>query len=197
MDLDTVQVGHVTESPSVFNEDRTGSFDSPNSTPVSGFGEKVAPATSDISGLVAINDLGRGQSADWKETGLRNFASFVSNRFSYLGGLKNLEPDWVSGGAVKPSPSAIVHSKALLVSIGKKVLSEEISIIPRIVMGPIPSGGIIVELHADEDNAINVTITNEDQVELEVLYGGCYFDVNISGSELIGMVTAQYASISR
>ena len=64
-------------------------------------------------------------------------------------------------------------------------------------MGPIPSGGIIVELHADDENAINVTITNEDHVELEVLYGGCYFDVNISGSELIGMVTAQYASISR
>ena len=65
-------------------------------------------------------------------------------------------------------------------------------------MGPVPSGGIIVELHADDDNAINVTITNDDRVELEVLrYGGCYFEVNISESELIGMVTAQYASITR
>ena len=76
-------------------------------------------------------------------------------------------------------------------------MSEEISLIPRLVMGPIPSGGIIVELHADDDNAINVTITNDDRVELEVLYGGCYFEVNISESELIGMVTAQYASITR
>ncbi len=197
MDLDTVNVGYVTESPSVFHEDRTGSFDSLDPTPVSVFGAKAAPATSDISGLGAVSDLGRGRSADWKETGLRNFASLVSNRFSYLGGLQDLEPDWVSGGAVKPSPSALFLSQKLLVSISKKVISEEVSLIPRIVMGPIPSGGIIVELHADDENAINVTITNEDRVELEVLYSGCYFDVNISRSELIGMVSAQYASISR
>lgn len=197
MDLDTVQVGYVTESPSMFHEERIRAFDGPDSTPVSGFGEKVTTATSDISGLGAVNDFGRGGSADWKETGIQNFASLVSSRFSYLGGLQNLESDWVSGGAVKPSPSAIFRSKALLFSIGKKVMSEEISLIPRLVMGPTPSGGIIVELHADDDNAINVTITNDDRVELEVLYGGCYFEVNISESELIGMVTAQYASISR
>ena len=197
MDLDIVQVGYVTESPSIFHEERVRAFDGPGSTPVSGFAEVVEPATSDISGHVAVDDFGRGRSADWKETGLQNFASLVSSRFSYLGGLQNLEPDWVSGGAVKPSSSVIALSQALLVSIGKKVISEEVSLIPRLVMGPVPSGGIIVELHADDDNAINVTITNDDRVELEVLYGGCYFDVSISESELIGMVTAQYASITR
>ena len=56
---------------------------------------------------------------------------------------------------------------------------------------------MIVELHADDENAINVTIANDDHVEVEVLYGGRYFDVDIRGSEVIGMVTAQYASISR
>ena len=170
-------------SPSVFNDDDEMAFDTQQTTVVSNFDEG--------------NILTLGKSPTWQKTGLRHFASLVSNRFSYLGGLQNLEPDWVSGGAVKPSSSAIFLSKALLASIRKKVISEEVSIIPRIVMGPVPSGGIIVELHADEDNAINVTITNEDHVELEVLYDGCYFDVNISGSELIGMVTAQYASISR
>ena len=198
MDLATVQVPHEFESPSVFNDDEVRAFNTPEATPVSGFGEKVGtPDTSDISVFSDVNDLRHGRSGDWKETGLRNFASLVSNRFSYLGGLQNLESDWVSGGAVKPSSSAILLSQALLVSISKRVISEEVSLIPRIVMGPIPSGGIIVELHADDDNAINVTITNDNRVELEVQYGGYYFEVNLSQNELIGTVTSQYASISR
>ena len=198
MDLDTVRVPYVKESPSVFNDDEVRAFNTPEATPVSGFGEKVGtPGTSDISVFGDVNDLRHGRSGDWKETGLRNFASLVSNRFSYLGGLQNLESDWVSGGAVKPSSSAIFLSQALLVSISKWVISEEVSVIPRIVMGPIPSGGIIVELHADDDNAINVTITNDDRVELEVQYGGYYYEFNLSRNELIGMVPSQYASISR
>ncbi len=198
MGLDIVQVPYVKESPSVFNDDKVGAFNTPEATPVSGFVEEVrTPDTSDISSFGAVNYLSRGRSDDWKETGLQSFASLVSNRFSYLGGLRNLERDWVSGGAVKPSSSAISLSQELLLYIRKKVSSEEFKLIPRIVMGPIPSGGIIVELHADDDNAINVTITNDDRVYLEVLSGGCYFEVNISGNELIGMVTSQYASISR
>ena len=198
MDLDIVQIPYVKESPSVFNDDEVRAFNTPEATPVSGFGEKVGtPDTSDISVFGSVNYPSRGRSGDWKETGIQNFASLVSNRFSYLGGLQNLESDWISGGAVKPSSSAIFLSQALLVSISKKVISEEVSLIPRIVMGPIPSGGIIVELHADDDNAINVTIMNDDRVDLEVLYGGYYFEINLSGNELIGMVTSQYASISR
>jgi hypothetical protein len=198
MGLDTVQVHYEIDSPSVLSHHKVRVFNTPEATPVSGFVEEVrTPDTSDISSFGAVNYLSRGRSDDWKETGLRNFASLVSNRFRYLEGLQNLESDWVSGGAVKPSSSAIFLSQALLVSISKWVISEEVSVIPRIVMGPIPSGGIIVELHADDDNAINVTITNNGRVDLEVLYGGSYFEVNLSRNELIGMVPSQYASISR
>lgn len=200
MELDIVQIPYVKESPSVFNDDEVRAFNTPEATPVSGFGEKVGtPDTSDISVFGSVNypSRSRGRSGDWKETGLQNFASLVSNRHSYLEGLLDLEPDWVSGGAVKPSSSAIILSQALLFYIRKKVISEELSLIPRVVMGPIPSGGIIVELHADDDNAINVTIANDDHIELEVQSGGYYFEVNLSENELIGTVTSQYASISR
>ena len=132
---------------------------------------------------------------EWKEEGLRSLAALISNRFGYLEGLENLEPDWASGGAVTPSASAIMRTKGLLAVIGRMIVHEEVSLIPRIVIGPTPSGGMIVELHAGDENAINVTIANDDHVEVEVLYGGHYFD--IQGSEVIGMVAAQYASISR
>ena len=134
---------------------------------------------------------------EWQEEGLRSFATLVSNRFGYLEGLEHLEPDWASGGAVNPSASAITRTKGLLALIGRMVAHEEASLIPRIVIGPTPSGDMIVELHADDENAINVTITKDDHAEVEVLYGGHYFDVDTQGSEVIGIVAAQYASISR
>ena len=198
MGLDTVQDPYVVDSPSAFNHHEEAVFNTPEATAVSNFVEEArTPDTPDISAFAAVNYHSHALSDDWKETGLQSFASLVSSRFSYLGGLRNLERDWVSGGAVKPSSSAISLSQELLLYIGKKVFSEEFRLIPRIVMGPTPSGGVIVELHADDANAINVTINNDDRVELEVQCGGYYYEFILSGNELNGTVTSQYASISR
>lgn len=198
MDLKTVEVSRAMDSPSVYSDTKESVFDLPEATPVSDFGDNFRnPHTSVFSDFGSVNYPCSSRSGDWKETGIRNFATFVSNRFSYLAGLQNLGANWVSGGGVKPSASAIFLSQALLSYIRKKVISEEVSLIPRIVMGPIPSGGILLELHADDDNAINVTISNDDRVELEVQYRGCYFEVNLPENEMIGTVTSQYASISR
>ncbi len=198
MGLDTVQDPYKIDSPSAFSHHKVAMFNTPEATPVSDFVEEVRnPDAPDISSFGAVNYHSHALSDDWKETGLQSFADLVSSRFSYLGGLRNLERDWVSGGAVKPSSSAIGLSQDLLLYIGKKVTSEEFKLIPKIVMGPIPSGGVIVELHADDSNAINVTINNDDRVELEVQCGGYYYEFILSGNELNGTVTSQYASISR
>ncbi len=199
MGIDTVQVPYLNEwSPSVIWGGDVRAVNLLDATPVSGFGEKPCILdVSDISHFYADNNLGRGRSGNWKETGIRNFSSLVSDRFRYLQGLQNLEPDWISGGADKPSNSAIFLSQLLLGYINQKVITEEIALIPRIVMGPIPSGGIIVELHADDENAINVVITNDNRVDLEVLFGGRYFEHNIKGNELLGMVISQYETLSR
>ena len=181
MEMRPVQVGYI-DSPSGFYDGGARVFDGQQTTPVSDFAEKAVTAPA---------------RPEWKEEGLRSLAALISNRFGYLEGLENLEPDWASGSAVNPSASAIMRTKGLLALIGRMVIHEEVSLIPRIVIGPTPSGGMIVELHADDENAINVTIANDDHVEVEVLYGGHYFDVDLQGSEVIGMVTAQYASISR
>ncbi|MCY3773238.1 MAG: hypothetical protein OXG98_14630 [Gemmatimonadetes bacterium] len=198
MELKTLEYSNAMDSPSVFIDDKVEVFDVFEATTVSGFGDSVTIlGTSVVSSFGNVNFQSSGQPDDWNSTGLQNFASLVSSRCNYLEGLIELEPDWVSGGSVKPSTSAIYLSQALLRYIRTKVVRKELNVIPKIVMGPIPSGGIIVELHADDDNAINVTIPNDDRVEVEVQYAGYYFDVNLSENELIGTVTSQYASISR
>jgi len=198
VELRTVEYPTVKDSPSVFDNDKVGVFDTQEVTTVSGFGDSVSIlGTSVVSSFANVNYNSFYQTGDWNTTGVQHFSSLVSNRCNYLEGLTELEPDWVSGGSVKPSSSAIYLSQALLLYIRTKVIRKELSVIPKVVMGPIPSGGIVVELHADDSNAINVTIPNDDQVEVEVQYAGYYFDVNLSENELIGSVTSQYASISR
>ena len=64
-------------------------------------------------------------------------------------------------------------------------------------MGPVPSGGLAIELHADENNAINVTILNNREVELEVLHEGFYHEVRASRLELVARAIGRYASIAR
>ena len=198
MELVTHDISYEIDSPSVFTNEKTGVFEMLEATTVSGFGDSVSTlGTSVVSSFGNVNYQSANLTGDWNTTGLQNFALLVSNRWNYLEGLRELESDWVSGSSVKPSPSAIYLSQALLLYLRRKVIRKEFSVIPKVVMGPIPSGGIIVELHADDDNAINVTIQNNDQVEVEVQYSGYYFDVNLSENELIGTVTSQYASISR
>lgn len=198
MELKTLDYSYAMDSPSVFSEDNVEVIDVLEATTVSGFGDSVSvPGTSDVSSFGNVNYQSSSQLGDWNTTGLQNFASLVSSRCNYLEGLTELEPDWVSGSPTKPSTTAIYLSQALLRFIRTKVIRKEYSVIPKIVMGPIPSGGIIVELHADDDNAINVTIPNNNQVEVEVQYAGYYSDVNLSENEFIGTVTSQYASISR
>ncbi len=198
MELRTLEFSNVIDSPSVFTNDIVEVFEIQEATAVSGFGDDVSTlGTSVISNFGNVNYQSSNQVGDWNTSALQNFASLVASRCNYLKGLVDLESDWVSGGSAIPSLSAIYLSQALLLYIRTKVIRRELSVIPKVIMGPIPSGGITVELHADDDNAINVTIPNDDQVEVEVQYAGYYFDVNLSENELIGTVTSQYASISR
>ena len=198
MELETLEFSNVTDSPSVFADANEGVFGIPKATSVSDFDGSVSvPETSVVSSTGSVDRQNSGQAGDWNTTGLWNFASLVSSRCRYLEGLMDLEQDWVSGNSVRPSSSAIYLSQALIRYVKTLAIRKKISVFPKIVMGPIPAGGIVVELHADDDHAIYVTIPNDDQVEVEVQYAGYYFDVNLSENELIGTVTSQYASISR
>ena len=198
MELRTHEYSYAMDSPSVFTDEIVEVFDNQEATTVSGFGDDISTlSTSIVSSFGNMNFQGSNQVFDWNKSGLQNFTSLVASRCNYLKGLMDLESDWVSGVSAIPSLSVIYLSQALLLYIRTKVIRKELSVIPKVIMGPIPSGGITVELHADDDNAINVTIPNDDQVEVEVQYAGYYYDVNLSENELIGTVTSQYASISR
>jgi len=107
----------------------------------------------------------------WYEK-LSCFYQLVNTRKEYLDGLPSLGENWISGNSSPPSREVIENSKKLLDTfnsylVQKKQQGTQIDV-PKLVIGPIPTGGIGIEFHADSENVISVSIFNNNTVEIEL-----------------------------
>ncbi len=146
---------------------------------------------------------------DWKEPSSKNplitdvkwneilqYSQLVSERIDYLSGLQRLKKDWVSGFSETPSESTINASKALLLSFRNYVQHRKALRLPKLVLGPIPSGGVSLEFHIDESNALFVSIRNGKVPEIEVKYADYYFTFEIETKKLPARLMDQYEAIT-
>ena len=152
-------------------------------------------AFSDISVFFANKgDEGR---TDWFEK-LTGFYQLVVSRKEYLDTLPSLGENWISGNSTPPNRAVIEKSKILLDAfnsylVQKKQQGTQIDV-PKLVMGPIPAGGIEVEFHANDENALYVSIFNNSKVEIELKHLDFYF--SIESSDLNRGVIAGYELLS-
>jgi len=103
---------------------------------------------------------------------LSGFYQMVVSRKEYLDGLPSLGENWISGNSSPPSREVIENSKKLLDTfnsylVRKKQQGMQIDV-PKLVIGPIPSGGVGVEFHANNEKAIYISIFNNNTVEIEI-----------------------------
>jgi hypothetical protein len=108
----------------------------------------------------------------WYDIELARFDQLVAFRKEYLDMLSSLGEDWISGNSFSPSPAVIEKSKKLLDEfnrylVRKKQRGAHIDV-PKLVMGPIPTGGIGIEFHVNSENALYVSILNNNTVEIEL-----------------------------
>lgn len=127
---------------------------------------------------------------------LEQFANVLDRRISYLDSLQTLEQNWISGGADTPSAKVIMISKSLLYFIKNQAIYRSIRQAPRVVLGPLPSGGICIEMHSTSDNAIYVTLHNSESVELDVKYRGYYFSLDTDPSSIESKIISRYEAIT-
>ena len=103
---------------------------------------------------------------------LTSFYQLVVSRKKYLDTLPSLGENWISGNSTPPSRVVIEKSKMLLDAFNSYLIQKKqqgIQIdVPKLVMGPIPTGGIGVEFHANSENALYVSIYNNDAVEIDL-----------------------------
>lgn len=125
------------------------------------------------------------------------FSRMISSRMEYIDGLQNLDPDWISGGGEVPSSSARKMAKAFLIFILQKTRTEFLPVVLKLVLGPMPIGGIEIELHAEEDSAIYVAFKNDGSVEIDTKFRGYYSTMKPPSSGISDEIFAHYESITK
>lgn len=139
----------------------------------------------------------------------------------YLDSLKSLEDNWISGKAQSPTHSVIEIGKHILSEFNlyvernfiNKLPSYKSEIgeytqfpstdvytrypkIPKVIMGPISTGGICLEFHADKSTALFVTIRNNaEKMDLEVKIKDYYSDFTLPNKNYRDLVN-EYAALS-
>jgi hypothetical protein len=130
----------------------------------------------------------------WYDVELAGFNQLVAVRKEYLVMLPSLDENWISGKSSLPSHDVIEKSKKLLDDFNNYLVwkkKQEIQIdIPRLVIGPIPTGGIGVEFHVNSENALYISIHNNSTVEIEVKKYDFYS--TIESADLVRGIIADY-----
>lgn len=131
---------------------------------------------------------------DSKRKAIQSFNSFVNTRKVYLDSLNGLK-NWISGASEAPSEESIEESKYILDSF-KNWLSVKLEYpIPKVVMGPVPSGGITLELRPNKHNAMFITVLNDSDIEIEVMRDDYFFSVDKSVLEAKPYLLETYENI--
>lgn len=124
------------------------------------------------------------------------FRQLISSRRDYLSRLIELGDNWISGEAKAPGRSAIDMSQAFLSFVQQHVTMKRVPVLPRLVLGPLPSGGVIVELHTDDDSAIYVAFHNDATVEVDTKYRGHFASARVIEADINNEVLSRYESIA-
>jgi hypothetical protein len=117
------------------------------------------------------------------EYALMVFTELVNDRKNYLNQLLSLPNNWISGQSDIPNKDSIEIGKnilsGLLMYLNRKMIKDEYVFIPKIIMGPIPSGGISIELHRNFEIALYFNIFNNKKIEIETKCFDYYSDIEI------------------
>jgi len=120
-----------------------------------------------------------------------NYNDFLKSRIEYLESLKNLGDNWITGDSKQPSLKSIEKAKNLLDLVIKNLIEKNFSL-PRILMSPIPTGGISFDLRFDVDNSILFTIHDDENIEMECERDGEYNEVVEVDTSIISGLFSDY-----
>lgn len=121
------------------------------------------------------------------------FHELINSRLDYLEKLKHIGDDWVSGGSVQPPLEAINFAKGFLKNIRTFVASDncKVNTPPRIIMSPIPKGGVSIELYFNNELNFLVNIF-QNSITLEKEECGYYSEFNVDVNNTFDKIVSEY-----
>lgn len=104
---------------------------------------------------------------------LEAFHILIEQRLEYVDSLRELPENWISGHSTIPNEAVIAKSKDFLKKYKSEITRLQIYP-PKMLMGPIPDGGISFSFILDEDNKVFFRILNEKAIEADIENEGKY-----------------------
>lgn len=121
------------------------------------------------------------------------FHEFINSRLDYLEKLKHIGDNWINGNSIQPPHVTINYAKGFLKNIRTWFSSDTCNLVkpPRIIMSPIPIGGVSIELYFnDELNfLINIYLNS---VELEKEEKGYYSELSATFDNVFDKIISEY-----
>lgn len=107
------------------------------------------------------------------------FHNLIVARSEYLNSLPQIGDAWISGKAAAPIERVCATAKAFLCGMERQIFSTKAKpTIPKLVMGPIPSGGVSLEITASF--VLYLHFHNSGVVDVEVDRDGHFADNTVS-----------------
>lgn len=158
-------------STSLFSEGT--SFESDSDRNISDFEDDRIEDYNFYFPLVISNQL-----EEEKKKHLGSLKNLIENRKVYLDNLETLN-NWISGQSDKPSQDTIQYTKDLLDTFKTWLFANKNIRVPKIIMGPIPTGGITVEFRPDSQNGMFISIHNNKKLGIDIMEEEAYHSVYI------------------
>ncbi len=114
------------------------------------------------------------------QDGRKKFKSLIQDRRAYLKELQNLGDNWLSSPSLSPNEMTTLLSSQILSTVRNLVNQTYNSPIPKLIMGPIPSGGVGIELVINEGKKLFVNVYNNETVEFDIENSGYFTEEDSS-----------------
>lgn len=107
------------------------------------------------------------------------FHELILSRLQYLSGLPQIGNAWISGPAAAPTVRTCEVAHGFLAGLERQLFSNQARpIYPKLIMGPIPAGGVSIELTST--NAMYLHFHNSGLVEMEFEENGHFTEYEVS-----------------
>jgi len=107
------------------------------------------------------------------------FHELIQSRLQYLAGLPQIGNSWISGQAAAPVIRICQVAQGFLAGLERRLFSNHAKpSYPKIVMGPIPTGGVGLEFIGKK--VLHLNLYNTDVVEIEIEEDGHFTEYEVS-----------------
>jgi len=111
-----------------------------------------------------------------------NFKALVRARVNYVRNLDKLGENWISGKSYPPNNETLLLGVEILKYLKEWYLANPSLLkrsIPSIVMGPIPAGGLSIEIVPQSEMKLYINIYNDGEIEMDVEDEGNFREIEI------------------